>query len=285
VSESGVSGSPGTPLPDNNPKTRFGSQKPAFNFTPPVAEMVLGQAMRNGGQKYGAMNWRKNAVSSSIYYDAARRHLAAWLDGEDIASDSGVHHLGHVMACCAIILDAAAQGNLKDDRPIKGKFADEAAKATTPIADPQAPRSCRNSAYDAGATALELGAAIRRAEAPKFKVGDRVRATFTTPIDIGIGEVLDYKTTANGDRVKVRWERGIDGDNWYSLDGIVLAPKPKFKVGDRVRCACAACRGVRWRSAISGTIKSIDGDLLSVAYEEVPGQITTLYAPDTELAP
>jgi hypothetical protein len=50
------------------------------------------------------------------------RHLMAWIDGEDIAEDSGVHHLGHVMACCAIILDAETQKTLNDNRPVRGKF-------------------------------------------------------------------------------------------------------------------------------------------------------------------
>jgi HAMP domain-containing protein len=31
--------------------------------------------------------------------------------------DSAVSHLGHVAASCAVILDAIAAGNFKDDRP------------------------------------------------------------------------------------------------------------------------------------------------------------------------
>jgi hypothetical protein len=80
------------------------------------------RAMADGRRKYGHMNWREKNVSSTIYYDAAMRHLMAWLDGQNTAEDSGVHHLGHVMACCAIILDAEAHRNLNDDRPIPGPF-------------------------------------------------------------------------------------------------------------------------------------------------------------------
>jgi len=119
-----------TRLPDDNPKTAEGSKKPPFHFIPPVAEMILGQAMANGGVKYGAMNWREKTVSSSVYYNAVRRHMSAWLDGEDVAPDSGVHHLGHVMASCAILLDAAASGKLNDDRPIAGAFAAECNRLT-----------------------------------------------------------------------------------------------------------------------------------------------------------
>lgn len=110
--------------PDNNPKTAIGVSKVPLHFIPPVALVHLGLAMEDGGSKYGLMNWREFTVSSSVYYDAIFRHLMAWWDGEDAAPDSGVHHLGHVMACCAIILDAAETTRLNDDRPdIEGHVA------------------------------------------------------------------------------------------------------------------------------------------------------------------
>ena len=34
------------------------------------------------------------------------------------SSDSGVHHIGAVLAGCAILLDCDAMGNLVDDRPV-----------------------------------------------------------------------------------------------------------------------------------------------------------------------
>jgi len=103
--------------PDDNPKTAIGMTKPPLHFIPPVALIHLGLGMENGGSKYGLMNWREHKVSSSVYYDAALRHLLAWWDGQDVAEDSGVHHLGHVMACCAILLDAETNLKLNDDRP------------------------------------------------------------------------------------------------------------------------------------------------------------------------
>lgn len=142
-----------TALPDDNPKTVYGARKPPFHFTPPVAEMVLGQAMQNGGEKYGAMNWREKTVSSSVYYDAARRHLSAWLDGEDVAPDSGVHHLGHVMACCAILLDAAASGRLNDDRPVKGRFSAECERLTK--VPPEAADDAARAAVEGSITEFE----------------------------------------------------------------------------------------------------------------------------------
>ena len=102
--------------PDDNPKTVLGLRKPAMSCVPPVALLHLSHAMMNGEQKYGRMNWREHTVSSSVYYDAAMRHLMAWFDGETYAPDSGAHHLGHVMACCAILLDGESLAVLNDDR-------------------------------------------------------------------------------------------------------------------------------------------------------------------------
>lgn len=167
-----------TGYPDNNPKTAFGARKPSFHFVPPVAELHLGQAMADGGSKYGTMNWREKTISSSVYYDAARRHLAAWWDGEDIAPDSGVHHLGHLMACCALILDGEAQGKLNDDRPIPGKFAEVAARMTkgTDQAAQAAVEGRRTGLVCAG----KIADAGSTSEEPRFKVGDRIKCACDT---------------------------------------------------------------------------------------------------------
>ena len=117
--------------PDTNPKSVFGTAKPGFHAIPPVALLHCGRGMEDGEVKYGLTNWREHEVSASVYYDAALRHLMSWWDGEQVAADSGVHHLGHTMACCAILLDAEHMGKLNDDRPsVPGPFA-EAVKALT----------------------------------------------------------------------------------------------------------------------------------------------------------
>ncbi len=102
-----------------NPKDRLGAQKVSITKLPPVAVLHTSHALMNGADKYGAYNWREKAVRASIYVDACERHLNAWFDGEEEAPDSGVHHLGHAMACLAILLDAQETGNLIDDRPVK----------------------------------------------------------------------------------------------------------------------------------------------------------------------
>jgi hypothetical protein len=108
----------------NNPKDLLGIKKVSISKLPAVGILHASHAMMYGAAKYGPYNWRDNAVIASIYYDATLRHLIAWYDErEEIASDSGARHLGHVMANMAILLDADATGNLIDDRPQKGKAA------------------------------------------------------------------------------------------------------------------------------------------------------------------
>ncbi|HRP25362.1 dATP/dGTP diphosphohydrolase domain-containing protein [Thauera sp.] len=103
-------------LPDGNPKTAFGQAKPGLSDVPTTALRELGVVMRLGATKYGRFNWRADAVSATVYYDAALRHMMAWMDGEESDPESGQSHLAHAMACCVILIDAAAFGKLNDNR-------------------------------------------------------------------------------------------------------------------------------------------------------------------------
>ena len=109
--------------PDNNPKTAIGATKVPLHLVPPSAKHFLAEALANGAEKYGPYNWRDAAISVSVYKAAMERHMDAFWDGEDLAADSGVHHVAHAMACCALILDALTIGKLHDDRPTQGAAA------------------------------------------------------------------------------------------------------------------------------------------------------------------
>lgn len=104
---------------ETNPKAAFGAAKPGLSVIPSTALYALAAAHMDGAYKYGAHNWRVSGVDARTYYDAAMRHLTAFWEGEDLAPDSGVPHLAHVMACCAIILDAETCSRLKDNRPVE----------------------------------------------------------------------------------------------------------------------------------------------------------------------
>jgi hypothetical protein len=105
-----------------NPKDLIGSTKVDLALVPPVGIVACALAMTDGALKYDPYNWREQGkpVQARTYVAAALRHLYSWLDGEDESEDAGVNHLGHVMACCAIILDAQSCGQLVDNRPVPG---------------------------------------------------------------------------------------------------------------------------------------------------------------------
>jgi dATP/dGTP diphosphohydrolase, N-terminal len=104
-----------------NSKELLGMKKVSISKLPMVAVMHGAHAMMNGAAKYGKYNWRDKRVIASIYVDALFRHVMGWFEGEETAKDSGVHHLGHAIACAAILLDALETGSLIDDRPVVGK--------------------------------------------------------------------------------------------------------------------------------------------------------------------
>lgn len=120
-------------LKPTNPKDLVGASKIPFHLIPKTGLVEVALAMLDGALKYGRSNYRAIGVRSSIYYDAAFRHLEAWFEGEDFAPDSGVHHLGHAIACFLIILDSRAKGNLRDDRMFPGSYLGELKKRTKQV--------------------------------------------------------------------------------------------------------------------------------------------------------
>lgn len=123
-----------------NPKDAAGRKKPDLSLVPPTALREMARAMGDGASKYGAYNWRDHPVLARVYVAAAMRHLGDWLDGEELAQDSGVHHLAHAMANMAILLDAQAHQCLADDRP-KNLTTDDVV-SSTPSTNPFCETCC-----------------------------------------------------------------------------------------------------------------------------------------------
>ena len=101
-----------------NPKDAIGITKVPLHMLSPVAKAHWALAQFVGNAKYGLVNWRAAPVRSSVYLAAMQRHMDAFLAGEAFDPVDGSHHLGNVMACCAILLDAEVAGTLIDDRPM-----------------------------------------------------------------------------------------------------------------------------------------------------------------------
>lgn len=107
-----------------NPNDALGAKRIPFHLFPETATIQGALAMLDGAYKHGRANYRAGGVRASIYYDACRRHLNAWFEGEQNADDSGVSHLGHALACIAILIDCEAAGVLEDDRQFPGGYLD-----------------------------------------------------------------------------------------------------------------------------------------------------------------
>lgn len=109
-----------------NPKQRYGDLKPNVALNPGSAAAYQALAHEDGARKYGPFNWREKAIELMTYVAAAKRHLDAWVDGEDFSVDTveagaPVHNLGHVMASVAILIDAIeTPGCAVDNRPKAG---------------------------------------------------------------------------------------------------------------------------------------------------------------------
>jgi len=104
----------------SNPKQIFGDKKVPLHLIPPAASAYIARALRDGAEKYGPFNWRDQSVEVMTYIGAARRHLDAWMDGEEYAEDSGEPHLAHALADLAILADAIEGGFSIDNRPPPG---------------------------------------------------------------------------------------------------------------------------------------------------------------------
>ncbi|MBO9467073.1 hypothetical protein J7443_17650 [Tropicibacter sp. R15_0] len=101
----------------NEPKQEAGMRKVPFQFLPMAVLAEMAVAHGEGAIKYGPFNWREGRVVATTYYGAAMRHLAAFVEGEDIDPDSGLSHLTKAITSLAVLRDAQIQGTAIDDRP------------------------------------------------------------------------------------------------------------------------------------------------------------------------
>lgn len=103
-----------------NPKDLVGAKKAPLRLVPPALLIGAAEALATGAVKYGPYNWRQYPVTAMTYVEAAQRHLIGYVEGEDLAQDTLVHHVKHAVAGLAILLDCIEAGTLVDDRPPPG---------------------------------------------------------------------------------------------------------------------------------------------------------------------
>ena len=104
---------------DINPKDAIANKKISYSCIPTIVIAELAVAMLEGARKYGRHNYRVASVVSSVYTDAAKRHIDDYIEGEDIDEDSGLHHITKAIASLVVLRDAMIQHKIIDDRPPK----------------------------------------------------------------------------------------------------------------------------------------------------------------------
>lgn len=101
----------------SNPKDVIGSTKVPLSLVPGTSKVYQALGHLEGTLKYGLVNWRETGVRASIYMDALERHYEKFKNGEWEDPTTRVPHLGSMLACIGILVDAYECGKLVDDRP------------------------------------------------------------------------------------------------------------------------------------------------------------------------
>ena len=115
------------PLSDDpliNPKKAAGAVKAPMHTVPTLAMIQMANVMAGGAWKYGYHNFRESKIDVQTYLGAINRHFLKFQDGVDFDKESGQHELAHLMACCAILIDAHYTGNMIDNRSKTGLVED-----------------------------------------------------------------------------------------------------------------------------------------------------------------
>jgi hypothetical protein len=89
---------------DYDDGVKYDSDKPRFSLVPSASLRAIAQVLTYGAKKYPqADNWKRADNARERYTDALLRHVYAWMDGEALDPESGLHHLAHA-GCCVLFL-------------------------------------------------------------------------------------------------------------------------------------------------------------------------------------
>ena len=94
---------------------KFDTGKADLSLNPLIALEQMARAFMLGEVKYGRYNYTAGMDASRLV-GAALRHVHQWNDGEDLDPESKASHLGHALACIAMLLHQQQLGTLKDNR-------------------------------------------------------------------------------------------------------------------------------------------------------------------------
>ncbi len=81
---------------------RLNQGKPKWSLVPQSALLPMVQVLEYGAIKYAPHNWRKGLSVTEIC-ESLKRHLDAFMEGEDNDPESTLSHIGHIQ-CNALFL-------------------------------------------------------------------------------------------------------------------------------------------------------------------------------------
>ena len=95
------------------PALKFDAAKATFDLLPAAALATISKVLDLGAVKYSPWNWHKGFLWLRLW-NAAMRHLFAWVSGEDKDPETGLSHIAHA-ACCLLFLLSHEEEKLGTD--------------------------------------------------------------------------------------------------------------------------------------------------------------------------
>lgn len=94
---------------------RYNTGKAELHQVPTSLKYAVAKTLMYGAQKYEKGNWRKGMNWTTVS-DCLERHMACWLDGEEVDEESGLPHLYHAACNIAFLIEYAQTCPELDDR-------------------------------------------------------------------------------------------------------------------------------------------------------------------------
>jgi hypothetical protein len=97
---------------------RFNSGKPDLVYLLDFPEAIreLTEVAEYGANKYSKHNWKKGLKVRSVA-SSLLRHLAAYIDGEDVDEESGLFHTGAIVWNAMVLAEMSKRYDM-DDRDL-----------------------------------------------------------------------------------------------------------------------------------------------------------------------
>ena len=101
---------------ENELGSRYNTGKPKWGLVPQSALIPMVRVLEYGATKYAPRNWQKGLSITEIC-ESLKRHLDAFMEGEDSDPESTLSHIGHIQ-CNALFLSWMMEHKPDlDDRP------------------------------------------------------------------------------------------------------------------------------------------------------------------------